>query len=149
MDTRAADEPLGSLVSKAHLSMKNYFNHLIRQARIEITADQWGLLTVVHYAPGISQSDIAQRSRKDKTGVTRMLDLLEKRGYLVREDDETDRRAHRVRVTPEGERVLKQVAPLAAEVNRVSCTGLDAGQVEALKGMLAQIRDNIDSVMKT
>ena len=149
METRPAGEPLGSLISKAHLSMRNYFNRLIRQARVDITADQWGLLTAVHHAPGISQSDLAQRSRKDKTGVTRMLDLLEKRGYLVREDDETDRRAHRIRVTPEGESVLKQVAPLAAEVNRVSCTGLDTGQVEALKEMLAQIRDNIDNMMQT
>ena len=144
MKPRAANEPLGSLISKAHLSMKNYFNHLIRQQRIEITADQWGLLTVVHHAPGISQSDLARRSRKDKTGVTRMLDLLEKRGYLFREDDENDRRAYRIHVTPAGEQVLKQVAPLAAEVNRVSCAGLDADQAEALKDMLYQIRDNID-----
>ena len=148
MNTRSADEPLGSLVSKAHLSMKNHFNHLIRQHHVKITADQWGLLIVVHPSPGISQSDIARVSRKDKTGVTRMLDLLEKRGYLIREDDETDRRTHHIHVTPEGERVLEQVAPLATEVNRVSCTGLGTGQVEALKGMLAQIRDNIDDVMQ-
>ena len=147
MGTRATDEPLGSLVSKAHLSMKNYFNHLIRQQHIEITADQWGLLAVVHHSPGISQSDIARMSRKDKTGVTRMLDLLEKRGYLVREDDETDRRAHRIRVTSEGERILNQVTPLATEVNRASCVGLDARQVEALKDMLYQIRDNIDNIL--
>ena len=76
-----------------------------------------------------------------------MLDLLEKKGYLVREDDETDRRAHRIRVTPEGDQVLKQVAPLAAEVNRASCAGLDARQVEALKGMLYQIRNNIDNIL--
>jgi DNA-binding MarR family transcriptional regulator len=147
METRSADEPLGSLISKAHLAMKSYFNHLIRQARIEVTADQWGLLAALYHAPGMSQSDLARRSRKDKTGVTRMLDLLEEKGYLVREDDETDRRAHRIRVTPAGERIVKQVAPLAAEVSQASCAGLDAPQVEALRNMLYQIRENIDSVL--
>ena len=111
-------------------------------------ADQWGLLTFVYHTPGMSQSDLARMSHKDKTGVTRMLDLLERRGYLTREDDESDRRAHRLRVTPAGEQVIKRVAPLAAEVNRASCVGLDDHQIEALREMLYRIRDNIANTMQ-
>ena len=141
-------EPLGSLLSKTHTLMKNYFNQMIRAHNIDATVDQWVLLTVVHRTPGISQVEISRTSQKDTTNVSRTLDLLAGKGYIKRRADEQDRRAYRVYLTPAGEETLRRVFPIMEAVNEASCEGLEAEQVDMLKAMLSHVRGNVEKKIK-
>lgn len=72
------NESLGFLISITNASIRTFFNRAIKKNGIEATAEQWGILNIVKESPGIIQNDIAGKSMKDKTNVTRILDLLEK-----------------------------------------------------------------------
>ena len=141
-------EPLGSLLSKTHMLMKNYFNQMIREHGVGVTVDQWALLTVAHRTPGISQVDIARTSRKDTTTVSRTLDLIEQKGYIERRQSEGDRRAHSIFVTTAGEEMMRQLFPIMEAVNRESCEGLEPEEIDMLKTMLSRIRDNVEKRTK-
>ena len=141
------EDTLGYLVSKAHQFMKNYFAHLLKTNNLDITVEQWAVLTIVYAFPDATQSDIARMTQTDKANVMRMVDLLEKKNFITRNNDENDRRVYRIRLTAAGEEMLKAVIPIAQEANKVSSAGIDPQEFELLKKMLKQIRSNIENAM--
>ena len=136
-------ESLGFLVSGANASMRAGFNRAIGEAGIAATAEQWGVLNIVRASPGIIQSEIAERSMKDRTNVTRMLDLLEKNGHIERRADADDRRSYRIYITSSGEALLERLAPIADAVNMKAAKGLTAGERRLLGELLEKIHRNM------
>jgi DNA-binding MarR family transcriptional regulator len=66
--------------------------------------------------PGIRMTDLAQDVFMSKSGLTAVVDRLEKRGLLQRTPDPEDRRATRIRLTEEGQ----DIAGRASEVHLAS-----------------------------
>jgi DNA-binding MarR family transcriptional regulator len=141
------EDTLGYLVSKAHQFMKNYFTYLLKTNNLDITVEQWAILNIVYGVPSVSQSDIARMTQTDKANIMRMIDLLEKKNYIERRNDEHDRRLYRIHLTSAGEEMLKAVIPLAQEVNSLSRRGIEPQEFELLKKMLRQIRSNVEEAM--
>ena len=101
-----------------------------------ITPEQYHVLRVLGDAgsEGLACSAVADRSVSGDPDVTRLLDRLEKQGWVTRTREATDRRVVTARITDEGRRLLRRLTrPVAA---------LHAGQFEALgKGSTAELRD--------
>ena len=137
------NDSLGYLVSNANALIRLSFTHLINEKGLNATAEQWGILNVVKVFPGLTQSEIAEKVIKDKTNVTRMLDVLEKNGNIERQADKKDRRAHRIFITSEGEKLLDKLTPLASEINEIGANGTDKEDIRVLKDGLKKIIDNL------
>jgi DNA-binding MarR family transcriptional regulator len=60
--------------------------------------------------PGISQNVLAARLRLEKSTVSRLASMLERRGWLDRVRDKNDTRLLRLRLTPSGSRVVQRLA---------------------------------------
>lgn len=58
----------------------------------------------------LSQRDLAQRLRLDKSTVSRLAAELQRRGLLVRERDPANRRLYRLRLTDEGRDLHRRMA---------------------------------------
>ena len=134
---------LGFLVGRANAAMRAGFNRAIAGAGIAATTEQWGVLNIVRASPGIIQSVLAERSMKDRTNVTRMLDLLEKNGHIERRADADDRRSYRIYITSSGEALLERLAPIADAVNMKAAKGLTAGERRLLGELLEKIHRNM------
>jgi len=134
---------LGFLVGRANAAMRAGFNRAIGEAGIAATAEQWGVLNIVRSSPGIIQSEIAERSMKDRTNVTRMLDLLEKNGHIERRSDADDRRSYRIYITAAGVSLLDRLRPLAVAVNKKATRGFTGEERRLLTGLLKKIHANM------
>lgn len=82
-----------------------------------ISSDQGLFLKFVLDAPGSTQTQIAELMHKDKTTVTRMIDLLEKKGMLYRKVCSTDRRIFQIYVTEKTKQEVETLAPLFEKMN--------------------------------
>jgi MarR family transcriptional regulator, organic hydroperoxide resistance regulator len=133
------EESLGYLIGKTSASMKMSFNRLTKESGINATVEQWILLNTIHASPGITQSDIALKTGKDKTNITRMLDVLEKNGSIERKSDKSDRRVFRIFMTEKGESLLKKLIPLAVLTNEKAVTGLTKNEINIFKEILYKI----------
>ncbi len=58
----------------------------------------------------LSQRDLAERLRLEKSSVSRLAAELERRGLLVRERDPHDQRLYRLRLTDEGRAIHRRMA---------------------------------------
>lgn len=80
----------------------------LRKAQIGITADQWLLLMQLSENEWCNQRYLAKQLGRDRSAITRMVQMLEKRAWLKRQDDPDDKRAFRVSLTPAGRKVYEQ-----------------------------------------
>ena len=72
------------------------------RAEFGLDAGDVGVLAVVDTNPGVTQNDLAASLVLKKSAVTRVVQRLEKRGFLSRRRSTSDRRANRLTLTPEG-----------------------------------------------
>src|SRR6478736_264630 len=100
--------------------------HLRREIHsLGVTGGQASLLFTIQRQPGIGVRELAALERMSPPGMSKYVGRLEAAGLIVREPSNEDRRRIGLRVSPEGERVLRSVksrrtAWLAARLKQLS-----------------------------
>ena len=140
------DNSLGFIVAKTHYFMKSYFNKLIKDNDFNITTEQWAILNAVYHNPGASQTDLARSCLKDKTNVTRILDLLVKKGYVLRNIDINDRRIYSITLTDLGESILEQLINISDKANKAFISDLNKDEYLELVRTLKIISNSIEKL---
>jgi len=74
---------------------------------------QWRVMAVTGDTPGISATDIGQRTAMDKVAVSRAVAGLIELGYLERKASEEDGRRSRLYLTQTGQSVYDEIVPMA------------------------------------
>jgi DNA-binding MarR family transcriptional regulator len=137
------DSP-GYLISRAKALMQIEFNNEIRKRGINATAEQWGLLNHINQNPGLTQSALAEVSLKDKTNITRMLDVLEKNGCVERKDSPKDRRSYHIFITDKGKELISSLIPVARLVNSKSLFEFTDEESRRLINKIKKIISNLE-----
>ena len=75
-----------------------------------LTSAMWCTLMVIIENPGVNQKDISDILCIETPTVTRILDNLEKRGYILRVSHEYDRRSFKVKLTKKGEELKEEIS---------------------------------------
>ncbi|MDQ7094074.1 MarR family transcriptional regulator [Desulfosporosinus sp. PR] len=140
------DDSLGYIVAKTNFHMKSYFNKLIKKNNLDVTTEQWVILNAVRQNPGASQTDLARISFKDKTNVTRILDLLVKKGYVTRNIAGKDRRIYSITLTDSGEDVLEQLIRVAEQANKTFIRDLDHDNYLKFASTLKEILNSAEKL---
>ncbi len=77
-----------------------------------ISNEQGFLLKYVCDMPGLTQTELSEYLRKDKTTVTRMIDALVKKGKVIRKSSPNDRRIFKIYLTEETKENAKKLSPI-------------------------------------
>lgn len=104
-----------------------------------ITASEAGLLRMVGRHPGISQKAASEQLGVGPSRVVAVLDRLERAGHVERRRSATDRRSHEVHLTPDGQRLLAALRPIAEAHEKAFIHGLDEDDLDRLAGYLEAI----------
>lgn len=110
-----------------------------------IAPEQFGVLKMISEDNESTSSGIAEKLGKGKPTVTRALDALEKKGLIVRVESERDRRAKRIRLTAEGEKILTDVTPIAKRFNDTILKQLQPEEAEIFFKVLDTIHHTLNS----
>ncbi len=86
--------------------------------------------------------EIAARLGTDGAGMTRLIDRLEKKGLVIRQTGDGDRRLVVVELTGTGKAIAERSAPSFQVVNRRLLEGFSEAEAEQLRGMLQRLREN-------
>jgi DNA-binding MarR family transcriptional regulator len=138
------DDSVGFLINRTALFLKRELQQAFRRQGLSTTAEQWAVLNRLWEQQGLSQVQLAERTFKDKPNMTRMLDVLQKDGLVVRRQDDRDRRAYQVFLTTEGQRLRQDMVPVVVEVLDRALSGLEVHRVHSLKSILSHIDRNLD-----
>jgi DNA-binding MarR family transcriptional regulator len=89
---------------------------------------------------GTSISELARRADVTKQSIAELVAHLEKRGYVERFDDPSDRRARPVRATSRGREVYAVARELASEVEAELAAKLGPARVGELRTLLIELQ---------
>lgn len=139
------NESLGFLVGHLSRLMGSRLNDRFREAGHQVTREQWMVLTQLWNSDGSNQQDLALGCSRDKTSITRIIDSLEKLGYVVRIPDQNDRRNKRIHLTQPGRELQSALMEQAYKTREEAETGIDTAEMEACKNVLRQIIETLEN----
>lgn len=79
---------------------------------------QWRVMAVTGDTPGISATEIGQRTAMDKVAVSRAVAGLIELGYMERKASESDGRRSQLFLTPPGRNIYELIVPMALDAER-------------------------------
>jgi DNA-binding MarR family transcriptional regulator len=127
----------------------NAVSRLIARAyedRFGLKIAQWRLLAVLADEGALTQQALCGRTIMDKVTVMRAARALVRRGLIRRLPNQADGRSHRLALTRAGERMYRDIVPLALEHEARLLRGLDPRDIERLERVLRQLEETAAQV---
>lgn len=100
---------------RTRMASRQAMLRFIRNTKAGITFEMLQIMSCLWTEQGISQQVLAERTAKDKACLTNLMSNLERKGYVCRKEDPSDRRNKLVYLTEEGEKFHEWIAPLLAD----------------------------------
>lgn len=97
---------------------------------------------------GQTLGELARIARVTPATMTRMVQRMEKAGFVERRPDAVDQRVSRVHVTAAGRGVRRKLERVWAQMDHDSFVGFTAADRAALEGLLLRVRDNLASAIR-
>lgn len=135
-----------SLVFNAAKASKMFmlsFNKYFVELGVDITIEQFGVLYFIHRLEESIQQDLANLLDKDKSAILRTIDILERKGYVLRVPDKDDRRRNIIQTTERAEEVMERVLPSLADYDREILQDVDPDKILITLDVLSKIQKNI------
>lgn len=104
-----------------------------------INGQHFGVLRAIQRGTARNPSELARLRYQYSAAITYVLDVLEKKGLLVRNRSAEDRRVVELQLTPEGEALTRLCLPLVVQAQNQVIEGLDAADHQALCDLLGRI----------
>lgn len=110
-----------------------------RAARFDLTPAQARCLVVLAFRPGANLKALAAALEVQSMSVLRVIDGLEDRRLLRRENDPQDRRAIKLFLTREGESTARRIGKMLDDIVDDACSDISATGRKGLAGSLARL----------
>jgi len=122
--------------------IRNALQKQLNEAGFDLTVDQWVLIDHIHRQPGISQNELAELTFKDPPTVTRIIDLLEKKGLVERTPAIGDRRKFNLFLIDKGIAIYTEAFPIVAEIRRKGWGDLEESDYQHFVRIMDSIYNN-------
>ena len=123
-------------------AMKSFDFHLadeLANAGIALSKHQIILLRILSLQDGIPQNNLAFITDRDKTSLTRLISIMERKGLLTSKTCESDRRVNNIFITQKGLEETKTAFPLIInEIDKIQHK-IDAQEIKTTIKVLKQI----------
>lgn len=131
----------GFILNDVARMMRNIFDRRVKA--LGLTRSQWWVLNHLFRNNGATQSELADILEIEKATLGRLLDRMESKGWIRREEHATDRRAKCVFLTDEVEPVVKSMRAAAGELRRDALGSFDNDERDRFVDMLLAIKSNL------
>ena len=144
MENFRLDHSFGYILKRTAHQLEYALLQAFKSNGYDITPPQWAVLNGLWEQDGLSQVEIAATTFKDRPVITRIVDILERKGVVIRRQDEQDRRMVRVYLTPKGRDYQQKLVPLAKEMLERGRSGITDEELESMTVLLQKITANLE-----
>jgi len=122
-----------------HLAAHDWRTVLDRRLRpLGLSRATWMLLAFVRKLDGPNQTQLADRLGLEGASVVRLVDRLEREGYVERRTG-ADRRVKTIHATARGEALASEIFRIAGEMRGDLFRGIPAEEIAAAHALLARL----------
>ncbi len=145
--SKAADfstSDAGNAALKLWVVLARAYGALSRQAERDIarhglTGTEFGILEVLLHKGPLLLGEIQRKLLVTSGGITYLVDKLEAKGLVERQECPEDRRARYAALTPAGASLIRRIFPMHAKVMAGALSGLDREEQQQAVGLLRKL----------
>ena len=130
----------------ANRLLSNTLAARFQAADIDMTSEQWGAILVLLNGDATTQRQLGEQLCLEKSSVSRLLDGLERRGWIVRTRDPKDSRQKRVTPTPKVMETAEHCAVIARTVLEEAQRGMTEDEQLVCRSFLSRIIANFNDM---
>ena len=137
-------ESIISQIAKTHERLNRLITQALREHHIEGIVTSHGdiLFALFRYAE-LSMQETADLIGKDKSTVTALVEKLINAGFIVKRQDDADKRVAFIRLTEQGQRLQPDFEEISASLLARIYAGFSDEDKETLMSLFTRIQENI------
>jgi len=140
------ERQVGFLISDVARLMRTAFDRRVR--RLGLTRSQWLVINRLHRRPGATQSELAEMLEVEKATAGRMVDRMEKKGWVERRPDAGDRRVNRLHLTEEADLIQLRLARIAERTVDDALALLSPAEREAFSELIGRVKRQLQAMLE-
>ncbi|MDX8344532.1 MarR family winged helix-turn-helix transcriptional regulator [Rossellomorea sp. YZS02] len=110
----------------------------------DLTRGQYLYLVRICESPGIIQEKVAELIKVDRTTAARSIKKLEMNGFIVKKEDEHNKKIKKLYPTEKGNNIFPFIKRENDHSNTVALEGLSEEEIENLFVLLKRVKGNIE-----
>ena len=131
------------LLKQTSKAFREKLNRSFNEAGYDVTGEQWRIIRCLWHKDGQTQQDLSNVVNTEKTGITRIIDSMEKLDLVVRVPDRIDRRQNLIYLTNKGKRLQEELMRIYKDVSLEIQDGIDPEQLDIFRQVLTRIHNNL------
>ncbi|ABO49821.1 transcriptional regulator, MarR family [Desulforamulus reducens MI-1] len=145
-DTFKIEDTFGFIINRSAIVIRRRLAKMLKEAGYDITPEEFSLLSRLWEEDGIQQTILTEKTLKDKTRVTRLLNSLIKKFYVSKKTDEADRRNYIIYLTEEGYAIKADIVKIFKKIMENASEDIDQGEINVTKKVLRKISQNLNDI---
>jgi DNA-binding MarR family transcriptional regulator len=134
---------LGKAMAELRIQFRQCIQGNLKIYEVGLTYEMIEVMSLLWQKDGINQQVIADRTLRDKSSMTYLIDNLVKRTLVKRIPDEEDRRNNLIFLTEEGQQLHAEVKPWSSVLFENSAEGLTVEDLQAGIAILNKMTENL------
>lgn len=130
------------------INVKHYFQKNISQLDLDVTYEMVQVLVILSQSKHMNQQQIADVTVKNKASLTSLIDNMQKRNLVMRNEDTEDRRNKIITLTPKGKEAVAKVQPVIDEMFYLLYNHIPRQEIEMMNKTTVKMNRAIVSFLK-
>ncbi len=132
-----------SLINIAARLLSGTLQQNLINNNIDISVEQWRLLYYLWEKDGITQKELAKIANKEKSTITRQVSELEKKGYIIKDSNGSDKRNNLIYVSKKGKAIKTKALSLADDITIKAESNIEKQELDTFIKVLHKYISNI------
>ena len=137
-----ATKNFGAIMDRTLKIIKQNYLLAFKAAGVAITTEQWVIIDSLIEKDGVSQTDLANDSFKNAPTISRIVELLVKKGLVKKHQSSDDKRQFIIFLTENGRALHAQALPKVLEQRNKGWNELSEADYEHFVRIMKQIEGN-------
>jgi DNA-binding MarR family transcriptional regulator len=133
------NESLAYLLAQNAKRTRAQFARLMKEHQLDFGQSGWIVLSRLWEEDGLTQQEISKRACVAKPNISNYCEQLEQANYIVRVQDENDKRNYKIYLTRKGKEAQSLSCDLSQQAYKEVCAGLNDEEIEQLKQLLIKM----------
>lgn len=140
------NKTLGPWLGKTYKMMNMYILDVFQKNNIQVTKEQWVVLKILYEDNhGICQNDLAFITNRNKTSLTRLINVMEKNKLVTRTTSTTDARKKLICITTKGKKLFLKMKPLMLQSMQILQKGISEKEMTVFISIMHKIQSNLQN----
>ena len=123
--------------------LKQFIATKLRKMDVPLTPEQFMLIDLLWNQGEMTQQQLADQMQKDKNSVTKLVDAIERKGFVVRQQNMRDRRANTLILTDKANQLKPGAKQKGISILDQMLDGISEEELRSFLGTLRKLNHNM------